>query len=585
MTRRWVIRRADPSVVAELSAELGLSKPAAAVLAGRSITDLDSARRYLQPDLAHLHSPLLLPDIEVAVNRLLHALEQKQIILIHGDYDADGLTATALLSRALRRLGGRVLHHVPHRIREGYDIKADIVRWAADQGVSLIITVDCGVGAFEAIQEARRLGIDVVVTDHHHPGSTLPPAVAVVNPVRADSAYPFHGLAGVAVALKLLCALCEAKNITVRSAYRAFLDLVALGTCADASPLVDENRVLAKFGLHQLRNSKKVGIQALIAEAGIGADVPLTAWHVGFVLAPRLNAAGRLQDPTEALQLLLTNDEAEARRLAHQLGETNARRRLEQERILAEAKAQVNVAELASARMLVVRGEGWHPGVVGIVASKLVDIYRRPAAVIAIDGDTARGSARSLGSFHLVKALDRCEDLLQRYGGHRLAAGFDVRVEAIPELTQRLLQVAGEMVTDDDLRDELEIDAWIDPIDLTPQLWHEVEMMEPFGEGNPVPLFASRMLILSVQRIGRTGDHLLMTVRGEGMNPMEAIWWGKGALADRLKPGKECSLCYRLDTSAYLGRDTIRLAIEDLTMDGAAISAAKEDAYDPFEPD
>ena len=583
--RDWVIRRADPSVVATLSAELGISKPAAVVLAGRSIADPDAARRYLNPSTADLHSPKLLPDIDAAVGRLLRALDQKEHILIHGDYDADGLTATALLFRALRNLGANVSYHVPHRIREGYDIRDATVRWAAERGVTLIVTVDCGVGAVEAIEEAARLGVDVLVTDHHHPGPTLPPALAVVNPVRQDSSYPFGGLAGVAVALKLVCALCEAKGIPTASAHRAYLDLVALGTCADVSPLVDENRALVKLGLEQLSVSKKPGIQALMAEAGVGGNGPVTVWNVGFALAPRLNAAGRLHDPTEALELLLTNDEAEAQRLARQLGESNAQRRSEQERILAEAKAQVNVAELARTRMLVVSGEGWHPGVVGIVAGRLTEAYRRPTAVIAVDGDSARGSARSIGSFHLVKALDRCSDLLERYGGHRLAAGFDVRVENIPALKQRLQDVAQEMVSDDDLRDELEIDAWVDTRDLVPDLWREVEMMEPFGEGNPAPLFASRMLILGVQQFGRNSEHLRMTVRGEGMIPMEAIWWRRGALAERLRPGTECDLCYKLDVNRYGGRETIRLSVEDMRTGPSAPPGMEEDAYDPFQPD
>lgn len=582
--RHWVVRRADPSAVALLSTELGISKPTATVLAGRSIVDPDAARRYLNPSTADLHSPALLPDIDAAVPRLLRALDEKEHILIHGDYDADGLTATALLFRALTRLGANVSYHVPHRMKEGYDIKAETVRWAAERGVGLIVTVDCGVGALEAIEEAARLGVDVVVTDHHHPGPTLPPALAVVNPVRADSSYPFGGLAGVAVAFKLVCALCEAKGIPTSSVERAFLDLVVLGTCADVSPLVDENRALVKFGLEQLRVSKKPGVRALMAEAGVGNDGPVTAWHVGFALAPRLNAAGRIHDPTEALQLLLTDDESEAYRLARRLGESNAQRRSEQERILAEAKAQVNVAQLARTKMLVVSGEGWHPGVVGIVAGRLAETYRRPTAVIAVDGDSARGSARSIGSFHLVRALDRCDDLLERYGGHRLAAGFDVKVENIPALRQRLQQVAEEMLSDEDLRDEIEIDARVDPHDLVPDLWREVEMMEPFGEGNPPPLFVSRMLILGVQQFGRSGEHLRMTVRGEGMTPMEAIWWRRGALAETLRAGTECDLCYRLDVNRYGGRETIRLAVEDLRT-GAPAAAAEDDAYDPFRGD
>lgn len=580
-SKTWVVRSADARKAAWLSAELGVSRTLASVLIGRGIEDVATARRFLEPSLSDLHNPSLLPDIDVAVDRLERAIRGGEHILIYGDYDVDGVSATALLVRALQALSARVSYYIPHRLTEGYDFKVESAARAAIAGVDLIITVDCGAVACEAIAEAKRLGIDVIVTDHHRPGPELPPAIAVVNPVRRDSCYPFPGLAGVAVAFKLVCALCDRIGIRQESAHRAFLDLVALGTCADVSPLLDENRILVKFGLKQLASTKKVGLRTLMEQAGI-ADGEITAWHVGFVLGPRLNAAGRLQDANLSLRLMLTRDLDEAQQIARELEQRNSQRRQEQERILEEAKAQLDVARVSQSRIVVVSGTGWHPGVIGIVASRLVDIYRRPAVVVALDGDTARGSARSKGGFHLVRALDHCRDLLIRYGGHQLAAGFDVSVSNIRALEERLHEVAAEMVSDEDLRDEIEIDAWIPACELVPDLWREVQILEPFGEGNPMPVFASRFLVLGAQCFGKQNEHLRLTVRGDGMTPMEAVYWRAAHMLDTLKPGTEWDFCYRLDVNRYSGYEFLRLVIQDVRPCGSKAVEESEVQHDPF---
>jgi len=583
--KRWVIRQVDDRQVAALAGALRVSPATAAVLVSRGVTARD-AESFLKPSLPHLHSPSLLPDIQPAVERLREALSRQERILVHGDYDVDGVTATALLVRALRALGGNVCHHIPHRVTDGYDLRPEGAQRAAGDGVDLIVTVDCGAVACEAIAEAQRLGVDVIVTDHHHPGPQLPPAVAVVNPARPDSQYPFAGLAGVAVAFKLVCALSEQMGIQTDNVARAFLDLVALGTCADVCPLIDENRVLVRLGLELIPSSKKPGIQALLQQSGVRRDGPLRAWDVAFILGPRLNAAGRVDDANAALNLLLTNDPTEAAQLARALEERNSRRRAEQDRILREAKGMVDRALRSDAKVLVLAGRGWHTGVIGIVAGRLAELYGRPTAVISLDTDTARGSARSRGSFHLMEALNKCQDLLVRYGGHRLAAGFDVEMEKIPALVERLEQIGAEMLTDGDLDDGLLVDAVVSPQELVPQLWREVEAMEPYGEGNPPPVFASRLMVMGAKPFGRQSEHLRLTLRGEGLpGVLEAVAWRRGAAAQHLNVGDELEFAYNLDVNRYAGRETLRLSIADARTPLGTSVAEPRAPYDPFEQD
>src|ERR1044071_2759983 len=420
-SRIWETRAHDGAQATALERELGVAPVTARLLAIRGLSDLDVARRFLSPSLDDLHDPFRLADMGIAVERILGAIARRERIAVHGDYDVDGVTSTVILRRALELTGADVVHFIPERMRDGYGLQpASLERLHAD-GARLVISVDCGIRGMEAARRARELGMDLIITDHHEPDVELPCALAVINPKRHDCSYPDKNLAGVGVALKLVQALCG--RIDRSNLLPAFVKIAAIGTLADVVPLVGENRVIAKLGLGQLsKGPHRVGLRALLDVCGLtGKDID--SYHIGFVLAPRVNAAGRMSSPDIAARLLLAADEAmadEARELAALLDSENLRRQQEEAEIVAQAKKIVETdLEVGSRTAIVVAGPGWHRGVIGIVASKLVDAFHRPAIVLSIDGDVAHGSCRSIPSFDLLAGLETCADLLTKFGGHK----------------------------------------------------------------------------------------------------------------------------------------------------------------------
>lgn len=489
---RWVVASPpDPAVVRELAASLGVPQALAALLVQRGHDTIEAARRYLRPQLADLSDPERILGIDRAVQIIVEAVQAGRRILVHGDYDVDGQCATALLTRTLREAKADVLPFVPHRLRDGYDFGPAGLAAAQAAGASLIITCDCGITAIETVTDARTASIDVIVTDHHLPGFELPPAAAVVDPQQPGDQSDTGALCGTGIAFKLVQALVPALGLPHNLPFH-LLDFVALATVADVVPLQGENRILVKHGLKLLSQSRWPGIQALIDVTGLtGREV--RARHVGYVLGPRLNAAGRVGDAGDGLRLLLTDDPAEAATLAQQLENMNIERQALDQRILDEALQQVErSATLEQDAGLVLAGEGWHPGVVGIVASRVVERYGRPTFLIAFDGDIGKGSGRSTSRFNLHAALLSCGDLLERYGGHHMAAGLTIRRGSLDAFRERFGNVARQILAPEDLGPEQRIDLELSLSEVTPELERLCRYLEPCGQGNPSPVFGVR---------------------------------------------------------------------------------------------
>lgn len=513
----------DPVLVERLQAELRLPAAVCAVLVQRERIDPDEAKRFLRPELDHLHDPSALADGMVAARRIAAAVRAGETILVHGDYDVDGICSTALLCRWLTQLGGTVEAFVPHRLRDGYDFGPAGLARAREVGATLIVTVDCGTVAHETVTEARSAGIDVVITDHHTVSGDLPAATAVVNPQRADCPYPFKGLCGAGLAFKV-CQLVGRELGVDPDELLHYLDLVALATVADLVPLQDENRVLVRFGLRRFAETRVPGLAALLGVAGVDA-ASVTAGNLGYTVAPRINAAGRIGESADALRLLLTEDVAEARRLSEQLDETNRARRDEDRRTLDEAlKLLEDSYDPETDFGVVLAGKGWHPGVIGIVASRVVERIHRPTVLLALGEDGARGSARSIPGFDLYAALAACAPLLRRFGGHKQAAGMDVDLDRVDDLRRAFNAEAERRLEGRLLRPSLRTDIELALAEADLGLVHWLDYLGPHGMGNPRPVFLARAVQLEKAREVGTG-HLKVSLR-QGPDVLDAIGFG-----------------------------------------------------------
>jgi single-stranded-DNA-specific exonuclease len=567
----WEHLPCDDAAASALAAALDLHPTVARLLCLRGLSDPDLARQFLHPSLEHLHDPFKLTGMTAAVERLEQAIARRERIAIHGDYDVDGITSTVILRRALEMLGGDVVHFIPERLRDGYGLQpAGIERLHAD-GVSLIVSVDCGIRGIEAARRARELGVDLIITDHHEPDDELPVAVAVLNPKRHDCSYPDKYLAGVGVALKLVQALCGRAG---RSKWLpAFVKIAAIGTLADVVPLVGENRVIARFGLESLsRGPHTVGLRALLDCCGLTGKT-IDSYQVAFMLAPRVNAAGRMSTPDIATRLLLATDNAleqEARALAQQLNDENLRRQQEEAELVSAAKKAIETDPAVGAHnVLVVGGDGWHRGVIGIAASKLVDTYHKPAIVLSIDGDVAHGSCRSIPDFDMLNALERCADLFVRFGGHRQAAGLTMEAARVPEFRQRINAWADEVLEPDQLRPRLRIDAPLSLNGITHDLVRGLDSLGPFGMGNPRPVFhASPVEIVDGPRTLKE-RHLKMTFSQQGRR-FRAIAWRAAERAAFLEQHRAgVNLAFSLDRNEYQGETYLELNVCDIrSLDG-----------------
>ena len=563
--RVWETMACDDASAEALSRELGVSTVTARLLCIRGLGNLDEARRFLSPRLEDLHDPFRLADMSTAVDRILTAIAAKERIAIHGDYDVDGVTSTVILRRALELLGADVGHFIPERLRDGYGLQTATIDRLHQDGARLVISVDCGIRAAEAAVRARDLGIDLIITDHHEPDAELPRALAVINPKRHDCSYPDKNLAGVGVALKLVQALCGRTGHA--SWMPAFVKVAAIGTLADVVPLVGENRVIAKLGLGMLsKGPHKIGLRALLDVCGLtGREID--SYHIGFVVAPRVNAAGRMSTPDIAARLLLAADETmgeEARALAEQLNSENLRRQQEEAEIVSQARKIVETdLEVGSRTVIVVAGNGWHRGVIGIVASKLVDAFHRPAIVISVDGDIAHGSCRSIPSFNMLAALESCGEVMSKFGGHKQAAGLTLEAARIRELRARVNDFADGCLGPDDLRPRLWIDGSLTFRSINEQVVAEINTLAPFGAGNPCPIFrTSRVEIVDGPRLLKD-RHLKMAFKQDG-RIMRGIAWRASERESFVAEHKAAiDLAFSLENDTYNGERYLQLSVAD----------------------
>ena len=489
---RWVLRNADPQQVRTLAQELDLPLWLARLLAARGLSTAEQAHKFLSPSLHDLHSPYLMAGLRPAVERLRAAIERGETVLIYGDYDVDGTTAIVILKTALELCGGRAGYHVPHRIREGYGMRDEVIEQAAGRGIRLIVSVDTGIRAFAAAETAARCGVDLIVTDHHLPQAAgVPKALAVVNPNQQGCEYPCKWLCGAGVAFKIAQALLVESGR--ERLLPSFLKMVAIATIADAVPLIGENRVFAKLGLEGLRKPVNAGLRALLTNCQLDGSRPLGAGDIAFRVAPRLNAAGRMDIAERVIQLFTEKDAGKAAEMALQLDQLNGDRQQEEQRILQEIQQKIESSpELKDAYCLVVDGDGWHRGVIGICATRVVERYHRPALVFSCTDGEAHGSGRSITAFHLLQALESCPELFTRFGGHSHAVGCALPVERLPELRLRLERYARQRLTPADFVPLLEYDAEIALEEISHDLWRTLQSLEPFGAGNPVPVFVAR---------------------------------------------------------------------------------------------
>ena len=563
---KWDFLSCDEAAAAKLAAALGVAPIVARLLCQRGLGDPEQAARFLNPCLDQLHDPMALADMRVAVDRLMAAVARKERVAIHGDYDVDGVTSTVILRRALELLGGDVVHFIPERMTDGYGLQPSAIERLHAEGVSVIVSVDCGIRGNDAARRARELGVDLIITDHHEPAAELPPALAVINPKRRDCTYPDKYLAGVGVALKLVQALCQRMQRT--SWLPGFIKVAAIGTLADVVPLVGENRVIASLGLDLLsRGPHRVGLRALLDVAGL-AGKTIDSYHISFMVAPRVNAAGRMSTPDIAARLLLASDEAmgdEARELALRLDGENVRRQEEEAEILAAAKKIVQTdPEVGARSVLVVAGDLWHRGVIGIVASKLVDAFHRPAIVLSVEGDLAHGSCRSIPRFDMLGALERCAPLMTRFGGHKQAAGLTIEASRIRALRLAVNAIADESLGPEDLSPRLLIDGDLAFRGITDGVAGDVAALAPFGSGNPRPVFAARRVEIIDGPRTLKERHLKMSLRQDG-RIFRAIAWRAAERHDHLAAHRAAlDVAFSLEQNRYNGETYVELTLADV---------------------
>ena len=559
---RWNLRPSGPAGSRAELERAGLPPLCAAVLCARGVDTAPAASAFLAhgPDL--LHDPFLLRDMEKAVERISRAIREQETLAVYGDYDVDGITATCLLTQFLRTLGGQVVSYIPDRTEEGYGLNNHAIDALARQGVTLIVTVDCGITAAQEVEYARALGVDVVITDHHQCKEVLPQAVAVVDPRRPDCSYPFPDLAGVGVALKLALALTAPDQRP--QVLLDYGELAAIGTVADVMLLQGENRALVHLGLERLADCSRPGLQALLREAGCPRGQVPTTVTIGYGLAPRINAAGRMEQAGTALELLLTQDPQRGQELAQELCQLNRLRQAIELEIFQHCDQLLTHTPALSAPVIVLAGEGWHQGVIGIVASRLAEKYACPAFMISLDGDKGKGSCRSFGGFNLFGALERCAPLLDSYGGHELAAGFSIRRNNIPAFRAALCQLVEEFAGHQPMESSLDVDCEIPHCSLlSTQDVESLSLLEPFGSGNPKPVFLLRSVcVLSHTDVGG-GRHLKLKLRRDGV-AMDAIFFSANTAACGIENGQRLDIAFTLQINQFRGNRTVQLQLCDL---------------------
>lgn len=561
MKKHWIVEKENPKLKEKLSRSLGISPISAQILLSRGIKDEAEAESFLKSGLFDLPSPYLLKGIDRAIERIKRAIERGEKIAIYGDYDVDGVAATALFYNFLKNLGATITYYNPDRLKEGYGVNLDAIRKLKSQGASLIISGDCGITAYKEVEEAKKLGIDFIVTDHHKPPETLPEAVAILNPHQTGCLYPGKEIAGVGVIFNLAVALRRALRDSgffkkEEPNLGDYLDLVALGTIADCASLTNVNRIFAKEGMKRMSNPRRPGIAALKEVSSVSGKI--NAYDVGFKLGPRINAGGRLQSAGVAVELLISDDLERARELAKTLNNENSKRQRIEEEIFSDAVSQIEGnPRFLESNSLVLSSHNWHPGVIGVVASRIVERYRRPAVLIAIGkGGIGKGSGRSVEGINLYESLSECRESFEQFGGHELAAGISIREERIDEFRDRFERAVSER--DGDFI-KLKIDCALDLADITDSIVSELDLIAPFGIGNPEPLFLSKSVEVISQRLFKD-RHLSLKLRQKGA-VFDAIWFN---LRESITLPDRIDIVFIPEINIWNGKREIRLKIKDI---------------------
>jgi single-stranded-DNA-specific exonuclease len=563
--KRWTLRKHDHTAVTKLARELDLPPLIAALLICRGHDCTELAQTFLNPSPEHLHEPYLLKGMRDAIARIETAVANKEKVLIWGDYDVDGTTGTVLLRKMLRLVGVENGFHVPNRFTEGYGINIPALEQAQKDGYSLVISVDCGIRSFEPLEWARDHGLDVIVTDHHLTDEVRgnPPAVAIVNPNQTGCEYPDKNLAGVGVAFKVAHALLREHHL--EHEVPGFLKIAAIGTVADVMNLTGENRAIVALGLLDLPKTDSFGLKALMEVADCTSE--MTSYHIGFRIGPRINAAGRMDVAKHVIELFEEPDFAKARQLANLLDSRNRERQQMQQKITELALTETETHD--GKHFIVVAGEGWHRGVIGLAASRIAEKLYRPTIVLSIDNGKAHGSARSIRNFHLVDALDSCKELFEQYGGHAAAAGMTIAADKIGDIRSRLNAYTAAKLSEGELTPELFIDALVTPETLDLKLLDQLSMFEPFGQGNPKPVFLTRNLTLVDEPYVMKDKHLKMRLSSASGKQFEAVWWDgvERSKGQTLKPNCCIELAYIPEANSWQGNTRLQLVVEDLRAD------------------
>lgn len=567
-SKQWVFNKIfeqeNPGIgekVRKLSKQCNISPLLAKVFLSRGIEEEEYIEKFLNPSMDDLHDPFLLKDMEKAVDRIIDAVKNGERIVIFGDYDVDGVTSTSILYDFLKTCGAHVGYYIPDRKEEGYGLSMGAVQKVIDGGASLIITVDCGITAFEEVKYIVENHVDIIITDHHECKEELPEAYASVNPCRHDSTYPFKELAGVGVVFKLVKALSIKMGLEDPSL--KYIDLVALGTVADVVTLSDENRVIVKYGVKAIENTSNKGLKALIDASGV-KDKLITAFTIGFVLAPRINAAGRIGDATRAVRLLTTDDENEAIALSKELNEQNSYRQETEQGILCDVLSKIEYCvDLKKEKVIVVWGKEWHHGIIGIVASRITEIFHRPCILIAVEEGLGKGSGRSIEGFNLFEALSHCASLFEKFGGHELAAGLTIKEENIEEFKRLINEYANSLLKDSDLIPKLKIDVEVTKEDISTESVRELELLSPFGVGNPSPVFAYRNLTIEEIRKVGSDKHLKLKLKDKG-TVIDAIGFNRGHLAENYNEKDVIDVACSFEINTWNNVESVQMNLKDL---------------------
>lgn len=558
MVKKWETYNVDNKIVEKIAKKNNISLLLARILVNRGVDTEEKIKKFLYPSLDDLYNPYMLNDMEIAVNRIEEAIERNEKITIYGDYDVDGITSVTILKQFLDEQNIDVDYYLPNRLNEGYGLNNAALQKIKDRGTKLLITVDCGISAYEEIEFAKSIDIDVIVTDHHECPAILPNALAVIDPKRDDSTYPFNSLAGVGVTFKLIHALALKMNLPKEN-YLKFLDIVCMGTVADIVPLVEENRVIVKYGLEYIKNTSNVGLKALIAVSGYSS---IDSSAISFGLAPRINACGRMGEAETALKMLLTNDEAEAVNIANMLQEKNKERQEVEKGIMQDAVSKIEAEKMYEDNIIIVGSENWFHGVIGIVASKITEAYYKPSILVCFEDGNGKGSGRSIDGFDLHEALNCCSEHLKKYGGHEMAIGLSIEKEKFSEFKNAIVKYANEKITEEYLP-VIKIDSEINMRDATGKTIEELKLLEPYGECNMPPIFMYKNIKVDSVRTLSNDKHLKLNVK-EGNIVFDAIAFNMGDKKDSIRMGDKVDILFHLEVNRFNGRETIQLNVKDI---------------------